>query len=354
MIILGIESSCDESAAALLKNGKTILSSVVASQIPIHREYGGVVPELASREHAMNLPIVVDACFQEASRSGNSVSWKDLTAIAATRGPGLMGALLVGLSYAKSAAYALGIPFLGVNHLEGHLASVILDHPDVEFPALALVVSGGHTNLYYVRAEGHYELMVRTLDDAAGEAFDKLARQLGLGYPGGPIIDRLAERGRPGEIEFPLPRIKGGRVGFSFSGLKTAALRFVQSHGIQKVDPELGLDEGANIDRVPQIVLDLLHAYQTAVIDQLLRELDRGLRDREVRSLQFSGGVSCNSELRRRSEEHFANRGLPVYYPRPELTTDNAVMIASAATRRVRSGQSDPFDLPADPNLQVR
>lgn len=347
MIVLGIESSCDETAAALLKDG-TLLSSVVASQIAVHRDYGGVVPELASREHVENICYVVDRCFEEAAGRGTPVEWKQIDGIAVTRGPGLVGALLVGLAYAKALAYALKIPYVGVNHLEGHIYSIFLDHPEAPLPALSLVVSGGHTSLFYLQPGQPYEELARTRDDAAGEALDKLAKLLGLGYPGGPILDRLAPHGNPESVAFSRPRMSDGKLDFSFSGLKTAALRHVQQHDLAPLPGRPAGPEG-----VPQAILDLIAAYQRAIVDQLLNRLDRALERREVRSIHLSGGVSCNSELRRRSTEHFRPRGIPVFYPRPALTTDNAAMIAAAGHAHLKLGTADPWDLPADPNLPL-
>ncbi|HSR54051.1 MAG TPA: tRNA (adenosine(37)-N6)-threonylcarbamoyltransferase complex transferase subunit TsaD [Acidobacteriota bacterium] len=349
MIVLGIESSCDETAAALLRDGTSILSSSVASQIDVHRDYGGVVPELASREHVDNIALVVEDCLRQAGRAGHRLSFEDLDAVAVTRGPGLMGALLVGLAYAKGLAYSLGIPFLGVNHLEGHLASIFLEHPKAELPALALVVSGGHTNLYHLRQDLQAELLVRTLDDAAGEALDKLSKLLGLGYPGGPVIERLARRGDPQAVSFTLPKIGDGSHSFSFSGLKTAALRHAQQNKLPSLSPQQA-DEPANL---PQAVLDLAASFQKAVVDQLLDRLEHFLSGRRVRSIQLSGGVSCNSVLRERARRRFEERQIPVYFPSPPLTTDNAAMIAAAGYRRLASGQSDSWDLKADPNLRI-
>ncbi|MGH9339350.1 MAG: tRNA (adenosine(37)-N6)-threonylcarbamoyltransferase complex transferase subunit TsaD [Acidobacteriota bacterium] len=345
MIILGIESSCDETAAALFETPDHILASVIASQVATHSEFGGVVPELASREHLDNICYVVEACFEEASRKGRTLDWKDVQAVAVTRGPGLMGALLVGMAYAKALAYSLGIPFLGVNHLQGHIYSIFLDHSQAELPALSLVVSGGHTSLFYMTQMTEYELIARTRDDAAGEALDKLAKLLGLGYPGGPIIDRLAPLGRSDAIRFSLPKISDQSLDFSFSGLKTAALRHVQQKELKPIRP------GA--ENPSSEILDLLASYQKSIIDQILDRLEKALEGREVRSIHISGGVSCNSELRRRSTEFFKGKGLPVYYPRPALTTDNAVMIAAAATLRLQAGSQDPWSLPADPNLAL-
>ena len=344
MRVLGIESSCDETAAALVEDGTRILSSIVASQIAVHSGYGGVVPELASREHVDNICFVVRQCLEKAD-----TGWSAVEAVAVTRGPGLVGALLIGLSYAKGLAYALDIPFLGVNHLEGHLASILLDHPEAEFPALALVVSGGHTSLFHLKEPGVGREVARTRDDAAGEALDKLSKHLGLGYPGGPVIDRLAREGDPKAVTFALPRMNGNALDFSFSGLKTAALRHMEGKGIQA--GRLGSREGEA--EVPGEILDLLAGYQGSIVDQLLDRLNRALREREVRSVQISGGVSSNSELRRRAGEFFAQRGLPVYFPRPELTTDNAAMIAAAAHSGLVAGLRDGWDLRADPNLPV-
>jgi N6-L-threonylcarbamoyladenine synthase len=339
MIVLGIESSCDETAAALVQDGKTILSSVVASQIPVHKDFGGVVPELASREHVTNICFVTEQCLKEAN-----LTWTQIETIAVTRGPGLMGALLVGMTYAKGLAYALKIPFVGINHLEGHICSIFLDHPEAKLPAVSLVVSGGHTSLFYLKELGSYQEISRTRDDAAGEALDKLSKYLGLGYPGGPLIDRLAPQGDPKAVPFSIPKISDGRLDFSFSGIKTAALRYITEHNISRLDGES--------QDVPQEILDLLASYQSSIIDQLLNRLKKSLKGREVRSIQISGGVSCNSELRRRATETFQQQNLAVFYPRFELTTDNAAMIAAAAAR-IRPGASDPWNLTADPNLAL-
>ncbi len=344
MIILGIESSCDETAAALLQGGREILSSVVSSQVKVHRDYGGVVPELASREHVDNICPVVEEALARAS-----IALKQIDGIGVTRGPGLVGALLVGLTYAKGLAYALRIPYVGVNHLEGHLYSIFLEHPEAEAPALSLVVSGGHTNLYYLRSNTELELVSRTRDDAAGEALDKLAKLLGLGYPGGPVIDRLAPHGDARAVPFAIPKISDGSLDFSFSGIKTAALRHVQETGLRPVSPEQARDPKG----IPRGILDLVASYQRRIVDQLLKRLEQAAQGRDVRSIQISGGVSCNSELRRRTVRHFQKQGLPVYFPRPSLTTDNAAMIACAAYRRLSAGQADGWDLQADPNLRL-
>ena len=344
MITLGLESSCDETAAAVLENGDRLLSSVVASQVSTHHDFGGVVPELASREHIENICQVVARAL---ARAG--LTFQSLDAIAVTQGPGLVGALLVGLTYAKGLAFSLGIPFVGVNHLQGHIASVLLENPVAEFPALALVVSGGHTSLYYMTSPTQTEQLAQTLDDAAGEALDKLAKLLGLGYPGGPVIDRLSEFGNANAVSFSLPRISSGKLAFSFSGLKSAAVRWVGQQGI------LPVQRGAAHDpkQVPSQILDLLASYQKSIVDQLIDRLEQGLSGRHVRSIQLSGGVSCNSELRQRVRKHFEEKGIQVYYPSLDLTTDNAAMIAAAGVLRLRTGQRDDWDLQADPNLAL-
>lgn len=344
MIVLGIESSCDETAAALVKDGRTILSSVVASQVSIHREYGGVVPELASREHVDNICFVVEEALREAQ-----VGWDQLDAIAVTQGPGLVGALLVGLAYAKALAYSRGLPFLGVNHLEGHVYSVFMDHPEAETPALSLVVSGGHTNLYFLRGIGEYKLLAKTRDDAAGEALDKLSKFLGLGYPGGPVIERLAKQGDSRKVRFTMPKITDGSLDFSFSGIKTAALRFVKENSIERI-----ANRGEEATPIfPSIVLDLVASYQQAIIDQLINRLEKALSDSEARSIHVSGGVSCNKALREQIGSYFESKGIPVYAPQPALTTDNAAMIAASGYLRLKNGATDTWDLPADPNLRL-
>jgi N6-L-threonylcarbamoyladenine synthase len=344
MIILGIESSCDETAAAAVKEGSDILSSVVASQVSTHSEYGGVVPELASREHVDNIWFVVERSIEEAS-----LDWSEVGAVAVTQGPGLVGALLVGLAFTKALAYARQLPYLGVNHLEGHIYSIFMDHPGAETPALCLVVSGGHTNLYYLRRKGDYELIARSRDDAAGEALDKLSKYLGLGYPGGPVIEQLAPMGDAGAVPFRVPKITDQSLDFSFSGIKTAALRYLQA---KKIEP-LQINREGCVSDAPQPVLDLLASYQKAIIDQLIDRLRRALLGREVRSIQISGGVSCNRQVREDLTASFGVQGFPVYYPRPALTTDNAAMIAAAAYHRLKAGQTDNWDLKADPNLRL-
>src|SRR5690348_12603116 len=336
MRILGIESSCDETAAAVVADGEIVLSSVVASQLSTHGKYGGVVPELASREHLRAIvPVVREALQQSHARMA------DLAAIAVTVGPGLVGSLLVGLTYAKSLSFASGIPLIAVNHVEGHIHAVILESQSagtpIEFPALALVVSGGHTHLFEVREGFQYRLLGKTRDDAAGEAFDKVAKLLGFSYPGGPVIDRLAARGDPEAVRFTFARMKGNPLDFSFSGLKTAVLRWVQAR-----EMETEIAARRNLLRqlpnptdaewmavTPQATLDLLASFQHAVITELLRRAAASAGQIEARSLIISGGVACNAGLRAAARQ--ATLPCPVHFPSPALSTDNAAMIAAAA-----------------------
>lgn len=357
--ILAIESSCDETAAAVIEDEVHILSSVVASQFSVHGKYGGVVPELASREH---LRAVVPVVCEAMDRAG--VSWRELDAVAATYGPGLAGSLLVGLTYAKAIAFATGIPLIAVNHIEGHIHAVILEARQsgrpVEFPALALIVSGGHTHLFEAREQGQYRLLGRTRDDAAGEAFDKVAKLLGFGYPGGPVIDKLAPGGDPYGVKFTMARMKGNALDFSFSGLKTAVLRWVESHQmageIEVRKRLLANNSTPSVEEwlavTPQTTLDLLASFQRTVVEELLRHAANAAEQNEgVRSLIVSGGVACNSGLRAAATQ--AAIGLPVFFPSAALSTDNAVMIAAAAFPKFRRGEFAGLDIPAEPNLTL-
>ncbi|MBZ5585634.1 MAG: tRNA (adenosine(37)-N6)-threonylcarbamoyltransferase complex transferase subunit TsaD [Acidobacteriia bacterium] len=305
MRILGIESSCDETAAAVVENGETVLSSVVASQMDTHGKYGGVVPELASREHLRAIvPVVREALERSSTRL------EDLVAVAATVGPGLVGSLLVGLTYAKSLCFARRIPLIAVNHIEGHIHAVILESrragTPIEFPALALVVSGGHTHLFEVRAGFHYRLLGKTRDDAAGEAFDKVGKLLGFGYPGGPVIDRLAPYGDPRAVRFTFARMKGNALDFSFSGLKTAVLRWVEARDMEaeiaarrallRANPQPTAEDW--LAATPQATLDLAASFQQAVITELLRRAAASAESIAARTMIVSGGVACNSGLR--------------------------------------------------------
>jgi N6-L-threonylcarbamoyladenine synthase len=340
MLVLGIESSCDETAAAVLDGASVVLSNVVASQVALHHRFGGVVPELASREHLKNIRTVVELALQEAA-----VSLSDIHGIGVTQGPGLIGSLLVGLSYAKALAFARRLPLVAVNHLEGHVFSVELEHGPVPYPSLVLIISGGHSSLIYSPARERYALAGQTRDDAAGEAYDKVAKLLGLGYPGGPIIDRMSEKGNPRAFRFPVPRSSDGSLDLSFSGLKTAVTRAVREH---KVPIMKSLDEPP-----PAIVLDLLASFQQAVIMTLLDRAKRFIEEIPVKSILLTGGVACNRSLRRHFSDYFESRGIPVLYPRPVLTTDNAAMIAAAALPKLLRGETAAMDLNAYASLPL-
>ena len=331
MLVLGIESSCDETAAALVRDGREVLSNVVASQVATHRAFGGGVPELASREHLRNIGYVV----RQALREGGC-TLGEVDGIAVTQGPGLIGSLLVGVSYAKAMAWASGKPLVPVHHVEGHIFSAFIENPGIEYPLLALTVSGGHTSMIHAPRPGEYEIIGRTRDDAAGEALDKIAKFLGLGYPGGPVIDRLARDGDPRRFPFSIPKISDGRLDFSFSGFKTAALRHIAEAGIRPVRP------GAP---APRVVLDLVASYQRAIVDTLIGQVKKAEARLMPRSLLLVGGVACNSLLRESFRKTFESRERPVrvYIPSPAYTTDNAAMIAAAATPRF--GRSPALDL---------
>jgi N6-L-threonylcarbamoyladenine synthase len=379
--ILGIESSCDETAAAVVRSGQQIVSNVVASQIAMHQPYGGVVPELASREHLRAIVPVVRQALAEAN-----LTYESVDAIAVTQGPGLAGALLVGISYAKALAFALDKPLIAVNHLEGHIHAVLLEerqkgNHEVQFPVLALVVSGGHTHLYLVaqKSEGWtYENIGHTRDDAAGEAFDKVAKLLGLGYPGGPIIDRLAPHGDANAVKFPPAQIKHRdrrvqrganevetdlpRFDFSYSGIKTAVLRYVEVHDMhhsietrRKVLADASkpsLEEYlANCDRQ---TLDLVASFQRAIVEDLIGKTLAAARAHDVATLFVTGGVAANNELRRTFEQKGAEEGLPVFFPSRPLSTDNAAMIAAAAYPKFLAKNFAPMDFSAEASLVLR
>lgn len=358
MRILGIESSCDETAAAVVEDGVRILSSVVASQLSTHGKYGGVVPELASREH---LRAIVPVVREALERAG--VGYNDLAAVAATAGPGLAGSLLVGLTFAKALCFARGLPLIGVNHIEGHIHAVISQArrqgAPAPYPALALVVSGGHTHLFEVRADLEYRLLGRTRDDAAGEAYDKVAKLLGFPYPGGPVIDRLAPHGDPRAVRFTIAKMKGNALDFSFSGIKTAVLRWVEQRGIAgEIEARRRLGRAAAqpsleewLAATPQATLDLLASFQYTVIEELLRRASAAAEQIGAQALIISGGVSANAGLRRAADE--ARLPYPVYFPDLALSTDNAAMIAAAAFLRFERGDFDGFDLPANASLSL-
>jgi N6-L-threonylcarbamoyladenine synthase len=338
--ILAIETSCDETAAAVVEDRCHVLSSVVASQDDVHAKYGGVVPELASRRHLECIgPVVTEAL----ERSGTSFAGLD--AIAATCGPGLVGPLLVGVCAAKAMAWQLSIPMIAVNHLEGHVRSPFLEHPGIPFPAVALVVSGGHTALYLCPEEGVYRQLARTRDDAAGEAFDKVAKFLGLSYPGGPVIDRIAEGADETAIAFPRAVMKNQSLDFSFSGLKTAVRIRATEDGLAH-----GSAQGAESSTK---VRDLVASFQRTVVDTLLDTTLRACRREGVTTVLLAGGVACNRRLRRAFDDAAAHHGLAVFMPSPRYTTDNAAMIGAAAFLHFERGDFAPLDVNADPNWKL-
>jgi N6-L-threonylcarbamoyladenine synthase len=350
VLILGIETSCDETSAAVVEETGlderpwAVRSNVVASQVAIHREWGGVVPELASRQHIRDICGVVERALADAS-----VGWSDLGAIAVTQGPGLVGSLLVGVSFAKSAAVAAGLPIVGVHHLAGHIESLVLHNGELPLPAIVLVVSGGHTSLYLIEQPGHYQLLSRTRDDAAGEAYDKVAKLLGLGYPGGPVIDRLAVGRNDRAVSLPTTRLTHadrnapelkGDLDFSFSGLKTAVLRHVRER-----EANGPLTEGE--------VGDICATFQRIVVSALIDRTFRAARRYGARSIGVSGGVSANSRLRAVLKEHGDAREIRTFVPSLKLSTDNAAMIAAAGLRRFRAGIVSPLDMNANAALPL-
>jgi N6-L-threonylcarbamoyladenine synthase len=342
MLILGIESSCDETAASVVEDGVRVRSNVIASQIAIHRKYGGVVPEIASREHLEKIDEVVMAALDDAG-----VTIAGIDGIAVTQGPGLVGSLLVGINYAKGLAYAGGKPIVGVNHIEGHIYSTAFEFPAPEYPALALVVSGGHTNLFLISEPERYKLVGRTRDDAAGEAFDKVSKLIGLGYPGGPVLDRLARLGNKRAIVFPLAEIKDPdhRLDFSFSGLKTAVLRYVRENDIPPVEDP---------DTASPAILDLCASFQNAVVRALVRSLRRAAEFYAPRTIMLAGGVACNSELRASVAELASELKIPVYIPSPIYTTDNAAMIAAAGYPKLLRGESASWQMSAEVGWRIQ
>ena len=334
MLTLGIETSCDETAAAILRDS-TVLSSIVSSQIDIHKKYGGVVPELASREHLKNLvPIIREAL------AAASVSLSEINLVAVTYTPGLIGALLVGVSAAKAIAYAQGIPFIGVHHGEGHILAAHIEYPDIGYPYLALLVSGGHTALYHVKGLGDYRMLGQTRDDAAGEAYDKVAKLLDLEYPGGPVLDRLAQGGNPEAVKFP----RGPREGydFSFSGLKTA----VRNHIALFKSKDRGIDSKLN-------VRDVAASFQAAVVDTLVEKTIRAAVENNVHRIVVAGGVAANSSLRKRMNEEAAKGGMTLYLPGMFFCIDNAAMIALAGYLHFKRGETSSLDLNPRPSMPL-
>ena len=331
MIVLGIETSCDETSAAVIQNG-LLMSNVVLSQ-EIHRKFGGVVPEIASREHEEKLTSIIQLALERAS-----ISKSNLDAIAVTYGAGLMGALLVGLNVAKGLAIGLNIPFIGVNHMEGHLYANMIDNPKMDYPFLCMLVSGGHTQIWRVDSFGEYTLFSNTVDDAAGEAFDKGARILGLRYPGGPEIQREAIGGNSSAYTFPRPRLKRSELDFSFSGLKTAIL-----YTCKKMTSNELVENRS----------DIAASYQEAIIDTLLQKLQKVHLKTNISKVSVAGGVAANSRFREKANEVSEKLGLNIHFPRMDLCTDNAAMIAMAGYERLQAGEQSSLDLPAIPNLSL-
>ncbi len=330
MVLLCLETSCDETAAAVVRDGRQVLSNIIASQVDIHARYGGVVPELASRKHLEAVSVVVDAALEQAG-----VDLAAIEGIAVTRGPGLIGALLVGLSVAKALAFARDIPLVGVHHMEGHVLAPLLERP-LEFPFLALAVSGGHTHLYRVDGIGCYRILGRTLDDAAGEAFDKVAKLLGLGYPGGPVIDHLAAEGNPEAIVFPRPLLHQNNLDFSFSGLKTAVLNHVRRSAAAELEPKA--------------LRDLAASFQAAAVEVLVEKTLRAAGQQNLQRIVVAGGVACNRGLRAAMQRQGEAAGVEVVFPAPLLCADNAAMLAVAGDAYLSRGATSPLGLNAMAN----
>ncbi|MBQ8039973.1 MAG: tRNA (adenosine(37)-N6)-threonylcarbamoyltransferase complex transferase subunit TsaD [Lachnospiraceae bacterium] len=333
VIILAIESSCDETAAAVVKNGRDVLSNVISSQIDLHTLYGGVVPEIASRKHIEKINQVVEQALNEAH-----VTWDDITAIAVTYGPGLVGALLVGVSFAKALAFALKKPLIGVHHIEGHISANYIENKELEPPFMCLVVSGGHSHLVKVKDYGEYEILGRTRDDAAGEAFDKVARAIGLGYPGGPKIDKVSCEGNPEAIAFPRAKVADNEYDFSFSGLKSAVLNYLNSCEMK----------GETVNQA-----DVAASFQKAVVDVLVGHSMDALDKYGFKKFAIAGGVASNTHLRAAMVEACKKRKIEFYHPSPILCTDNAAMIGAAAYYEYQKGVRHGWDLNAVPNLKL-
>ncbi|NLK44429.1 MAG: tRNA (adenosine(37)-N6)-threonylcarbamoyltransferase complex transferase subunit TsaD [Tissierellia bacterium] len=333
MLTLAIETSCDETSAAVIRDGREVLSNIISSQIEIHRKFGGVVPEVASRKHIENINQIV----QEALDSAN-VTFKDIDLIGVTQGPGLVGALLIGISTAKALAYGLELPIVGVNHIEGHVCANYIDHKDLEPPFTCLIVSGGHTYLVQVNGYTDYEIVGRTRDDAAGEAFDKVARALGLPYPGGPVIDKLSQSGNKAAVDFPRVMLEPNSYDFSFSGLKTAVLNYLNQ--LKQKGEEI-------------IVEDVAASFQQSVLDVLVEKSFRLAKERGMDKIVLAGGVAANQGLRTMMEERGKKEGIKIFYPSRVLCTDNAAMIGSAAYFNYMAGKLSDLYLNVEPNLDL-
>jgi N6-L-threonylcarbamoyladenine synthase len=336
MRVLAIETSCDDTGAAVVLDGRKILSNVVSSQVPIHQKYGGVVPELASRRHIESIVPIVKEALEIAK-----LTLSEIDGIAVTQGPGLVGSLLVGLSFAKSIAFATGLPFIGVNHIEAHLSAIFLEEKSPRFPFIGLVVSGGHTSLFRVDGFGKYRRLGQTRDDAAGEAFDKVAKLLGLGYPGGPIIDELSKTGNPKAIRFPRASLGKDSFDFSFSGLKTAVVNYVKAHP----EPPGGYSE--------DLIKDIVSSFQEAVVEVLVKKTVQAAQHQGLKRIVLSGGVAANQRLRQKIKEESFEQKLKVYIPSPSFCTDNAAMVGVVGYEYLKRGIRSPLSLNAFSNLPL-
>jgi N6-L-threonylcarbamoyladenine synthase len=336
MRVLAIETSCDDTGAAVILDGREILSNIVSSQVPIHQKYGGIVPELASRKHIESIVPIVTEALETAK-----VSLKEIDGIAVTQGPGLVGSLLVGLSFSKSISFATGIPFVGVNHIEAHLSAIFLEQRPPKFPFIGLVVSGGHTSLFRMDGFGKYKRLGQTRDDAAGEAFDKVAKLLGLGYPGGPIIDELSKTGNPKAIRFPRPVLSKNSLDFSFSGLKTAVVNYVKTHP----EPPEGYPE--------DLIKDIVSSFQEAVVEVLVKKTVQAAQHQGLERVVLSGGVAANQRLRQMMKEEAFEQKLKIYLPSPSFCTDNAAMVGVVGYEYLKRGIRSPLSLNAFSNLPL-
>ena len=332
IITLAVESSCDETSVAVLKNGREVLSNIINTQVDLHKKFGGVVPEVASRKHIENIDVVLQEALDKAN-----IALNDIDHIAVTYGPGLVGALLVGLSHAKALAFTLNKPLVGVNHIEGHVSANYIEHKDLKPPFITLIVSGGHTHLVEVKDYGEYEILGRTRDDASGEAFDKIARAMGLGYPGGPIVDRLAKEGNKNAIDFPRAYLDEG-YDFSFSGLKSAVLNYLNAKKMKNEEI---------------VVEDVCASFQEAVVEVLSQKAIKAAKEKGYNTITLAGGVACNSALRDKLTELGKENNIDIKYPSQVLCTDNAAMIGCAGYYSYINGRRDDMSLNAVPNLRI-